>query len=134
MAFDIDTTKISWQWAFLRKAQDNFFAAKEAQRCERFDVAASRLYYAMYLAGKGYIVRKEGVPHNEPILHKDFPSRVALLTKGTRDQRLLRDACVLREVGDYEAVLVRRDEVEKLEGPARAFLNRICGELLGATN
>ena len=129
--FERDTIKKTWR--FFRKARENYLCAKRAGAEECFNVAASRLYYAIYLAGKEYILLKEGLGPEAPVKHKDFPWRVTAATKDGGHHGLALDARVLRLTADYKHASVRGVEVEEIQPRAHGFLSSIYVRLLGET-
>ena len=95
----------------LRKAQENYMTACEAWGQKRYDVAASRFYYAVYQAGKQLtlLITRE---RNKRIEHGDITKFLTRFAAESDPCPLVPALYDLRCRADYFPEPVRREQLE----------------------
>ena len=93
------------------KAQENYRCAQDAMAKGRFNVVASRIYYALILASSEYIRKKTSQsPDNWD--HARYWRRVHELSDDPKKEALMTTWCVLRKKADYSEIPIKRRQLE----------------------
>ncbi len=130
MPFDIEQMDVRSAWILLRKAKENFLCAKGARDKGWINAAASRLYYALFLAGKEYAEARgrKAKALNGRWEHWELARAVGRLSRRSNRQLLLNCAS-LRRMADYDRVLLKPKQVDTEQAKAKAFLDFVLKEM-----
>ena len=116
----------------MRKAQENFICASYAADKGRLNVAASRFYYAIFLAVKEYVQLKEPDVAPEDLEHGRIPFKLAQYANKRGSTTLMVGFYKLRRQADYDRISVREEEIAGRRPEIRELLNFLYGELIVA--
>ncbi len=100
---EIKEMDIQESWLYLTKSREMFCAACDSLNKEYTNAAASRLYYAIFLAFKEIDPAK--------IKHGLVPEKIQNITGNLTDRMTVEKAYQLREKADYKKVSVRNAEI-----------------------
>jgi uncharacterized protein (UPF0332 family) len=125
---DLRRDSVPSRWKLLTKARENLLCAEDATNHQWHNASTSRLYYAVYQAGKEFVEAKGETRAKGWWEHVDLANTVSLLTRGQQGS-ILNQMRHLRELADYERVLLQSGQLSNEFRRAWDFLNFVHGEL-----
>ena len=127
--FDLRRDSIHSRWKLLAKARENLLCAEDATNHQWHNASASRLYYAVYQAGKEFVEANGESRAKGRWEHPDLFNMVSFLTRG-QEGSILNQMRHIRQLADYERAAVRPGQLSNEFNRAWDFLNFVYSDLL----